>query len=362
MNNVTNTRISPMTYVIFLLGILFLSFTAPWQKMSNFDPATGAFLRCLGGALCLLPFAFIEAKSKGWLNKKGVWLSILAGLVLGIDFTAWNYSIFFVGSGIASILLNIQVIILPALAFMIDKERIPLSYYILAPIMLAGVILAGGALEHGIVDPNGPQEVFGMSIMAVGTICGLTSGCCYGVYLFASRRAGRINQGQIVQPIMIASFAQLVAPLIWAYVITGNGFDIATGVMVETAQSLDIGEMIRGLREMRLPKDEIEQLTSITHAVTAGDPINGVSWFWMFIECVLGQACAWTFAQYGSVKLNPTLGAGLLILSPVATVAIIAPFLFGETLSALQIFGVVVALLAVAYQNGLLKAIFSSKR
>ncbi|ECP8567732.1 EamA family transporter, partial [Salmonella enterica subsp. enterica] len=45
------------TYVIFLLGILFLSFTAPWQKMGNFDPATGAFLRVLGGALFLIPFA-----------------------------------------------------------------------------------------------------------------------------------------------------------------------------------------------------------------------------------------------------------------------------------------------------------------
>ncbi|CBG39360.1 DMT family transporter [Helicobacter mustelae] len=354
-----NTRVGPMTYVIFLLGILFLSFTAPWQKMSNFDPATGAFLRCLGGALVLVPFAFMEAGKKGWLNARGIWLSVLAGLVLGIDFTAWNYSIFFVGSGIASILLNIQVIILPALAFFVDRERIPLSYYILAPIMLAGVVLAGGALEHGIVDPNGPQEVFGMSIMAVGTIFGLTSGCCYGVYLFASRRAARINQGQVVQPIMIASFAQLLAPTIWAYLITGNGFDFHAGVMVDAAQSF--GDTLRGLREMRLPKDEIEQLTSFLHPVTAGDPINGMSWFWMLVECVLGQACAWTFAQYGSVKLNPTLGAGLLILSPVATVAIIAPFLFGETLSVLQIFGVIVALLAVAYQNGLFKAIFSKK-
>lgn len=335
------------TYVIFLLGILFLSFTAPWQKLSNFDPATGAFMRVLIGTLALIPFALMEKKKLGALSKKGVWLSILAGFVLGIDFTAWNYSIVFVGSGIASILLNIQVIILPALAFFADRERIPLSYYILAPIMLAGVILAGGALETGIVDPNGPQEVFGLGIAAVGTIAGLTSGCCYGIYLFASRRAGRICNGQVVQPILISSAAQMIAPLIWSFVITGQGFIFDQGVMVGTAD---------GITNMHLPQGL--ETVGILDRVALGDPITTTSWFWMIVLGTLGQAAAWTFAQHGSVKLNPTLGAGLLILSPIATVAIIAPIMFGEALTPLQIFGVIVALLAVAYQNGLLKTIW----
>lgn len=332
------------TYVIFLLGIAFLSFTAPWQKMSNFDPATGAFLRVLGGAIVLIPFAIREAKKSGVINTKGFWLSVLAGGVLGIDFTAWNYSIFFVGSGIASILLNIQVIIMPALAFFIDKERIPLSYYLVAPIMLTGVILAGGALETGIVDPNGPQEVFGMPIMAVGTIAGLTSGLCYSVYLFASRRAGRIQTNiLIVQPILISSLSQMIAPLLFAYGITGNGFIFDKGVMIDTAL---------GINQMKLPA-EIANVGSLMQNVAIGDPINDTSWFWMGVECVLGQAAAWTFAQYGSAKLNPTLGAALLILSPIATVSIIAPIMFHESLSHLQILGVVVAILAVMYQNGL---------
>lgn len=335
------------TYIIFLLGILFLSFTAPWQKMSNFDPATGAFLRVLGGALVLIPFAIKEAKRVGVINKKGFWLSILAGIVLGIDFTSWNYSIFFVGSGIASILLNIQVIIMPTLAFFIDKEKIPLSYYLVAPIMLTGVILAGGALESGIVDPNGPQEVFGLPIMAVGTIAGLTSGLCYSVYLFAARRAGRIQTNiLIVQPILISSIAQMIAPFVFAYIVTGNGFDFTNGVMIDTAN---------GINAMRLPT-EMEHVDSFMDHVAFGDPINGVSWFWMSVECILGQAAAWTFAQYGSAKLNPTLGAALLILSPIATVSIIAPIMFHESLSALQIFGVIIAILAVMYQNGLWKA------
>lgn len=358
MNNDLRGSATGMTYVIFLTGILFLSFTAPWQKLSNFDPATGAFMRCLIGTICLIPFAFIEAKKIGTLTKKGVWLSILAGLVLGIDFTAWNYSIFFVGSGIASILLNIQVIMLPALAFFVDRERIPFSYYFIAPIMLAGVILAGGSLEgffHGgsledsIIPANSPKTVFGAGIMAVGTICGLTSGFCYGIYLFASRRAGRVGNGQVVQPILISSAAQLIAPAIWAFLITKQGFIFDTGVMIDTAE---------GIKAMHLPKEAIEGVKSVTDKVALGDPITATNWMWMIVLGTAGQAAAWTFAQHGSVKLNPTLGAGLLILSPIATVALIGPFMFGESSTMLQKIGVVIALLAVAYQNGLLQALW----
>lgn len=68
-------------------------------KLSN----TSAFLRCALGFLALLPFMIRERKKVGSLSKTGILLSLLAGLFLGIDFTAWNYSIYYVGSGIASV-------------------------------------------------------------------------------------------------------------------------------------------------------------------------------------------------------------------------------------------------------------------
>lgn len=48
-------------------------------------------------------------------------MSRVAGLFLGVDFTAWNYSIFYVGAGIAAILLNLQVIVVPMLSAIFDK-------------------------------------------------------------------------------------------------------------------------------------------------------------------------------------------------------------------------------------------------
>ena len=76
---------------------------------------------------------------------------------------------------------------------------------------------------------------------------------------------------------------------------------------------------------------------------------------------MLGQALAWTFVQYGTVWLDPTLSAGILLLSPVTSVIIAAP-LFGEIPSKLQILGIFLILGTVAYQNGLFSMFTKSKR
>ncbi|MDO5697143.1 MAG: hypothetical protein Q4G51_04120, partial [Dermatophilus congolensis] len=70
---------------------------------------------------------------------------------------------------------------------------------------------------------------------------------------------------------------------------------------------------------------------------------------------VLGQAAAWTMVQYGSVWLDPTLSAGILLLSPVTSVIVAGP-LFAEWPSALQWVGVALILGCVSWQNGLIQA------
>lgn len=315
---------------ILIIGIVALAFTAPWVKLANFEPATSAILRVGLALIVLLPFAFKERQDKGGLNRTGIYLAIGAGIFLGIDFTAWNYSIFFVGSGIASVLLNLQIIILPALAAIFDKYRVPKSYFVLVPIMVFGVVLTGGVFDGPTGD--GPTEVYGMDITILGTILGAVSGICYGIYLYASRKSSTVNPGRILQPMAITCAAQLVAPGIFMTFFSDRGFDLTHGVLVDG----------------QLPMNPETAL---------GDPITTMNWVWMIVLAVVGQAIAWTFVQYGSVRIDTTVVAGLLLLSPISTVAIISPILFDEIPSLLQVLGVVIVLGAVAYQNNLHKAV-----
>lgn len=85
MSNSTKTISKTTAYIIIMIGILALAFSAIMVKEANFEPVTNAFLRCLIGFLTLVPFAYWEVKKKGKLNKNGILLAILAGIFLGID-------------------------------------------------------------------------------------------------------------------------------------------------------------------------------------------------------------------------------------------------------------------------------------
>ncbi|SDE58780.1 Permease of the drug/metabolite transporter (DMT) superfamily [Actinobaculum suis] len=316
--------------LVLLLGTAFLSGTPLWVKATNMDPATQAFLRVSIAMLMLLPFAIREAKTKMALPKAGVIMSIVAGLFLGVDFTCWNYSIFYIGAGVAAILLNLQVIVVPILTAIFDKYRIPGYFIVLVPIMVVGVLFTGGVFEPA--EATGPETIYGIKTSVLGTALGLTSGICYSFYLYFSRKASvsAPRKDLYIQPMFWTMVAQMVAPTIWAY--TGSprgGFDFKYGVLIDG------------------------QLPMVNPETTLGDPLTGTNWFHLICLIVLGQALAWTMVQYGSVWLEPVLSAGILLLSPVTSLILAWP-LFGEIPSPLQWLGVVMILGSVMYQNGLL--------
>ena len=157
-----------------LLGTLFLSGTPLWVKASNMDPATQAFLRVILGFLILLPLGLHEIRRKGGLHRQGIILAAISGIFLGIDFVAWNYSIFLIGSGVAAILLNLQVVIVPMLTALIDKVKLPKSFVFILPIMIVGVLFTGGVFEPA-EGAAGPAMIGGIKTSVIGTAAGLTA-------------------------------------------------------------------------------------------------------------------------------------------------------------------------------------------
>lgn len=132
--------------------------------------------------------------------------------------------------------------------------------------------------------------------------------------------------------------AQMVALTIIAHTFSARGgFDFKNGVLIDGV------------------------LPIVNPETTLGDPLTAGNWIALISLAIFGQALAWTFVQYGSVWLDPTLSAGILLLSPVTSVIIAAP-LFGEIPSLLQIIGVLMILATVAYQNGLFAILFGKKK
>lgn len=329
---------------VLLLGTLFLSGTPLWVKASNMDPATQAFLRVFLGFLLLLPLGLIEIRKKQALPRKGIILAVVSGIFLGIDFTAWNYSIFLIGSGVAAILLNLQVVIVPLLTAVIDKFKLPKSFSIILPIMIVGVLFTGGVFEP--TDAAvGPDTISGIKTSVIGTAFGLTSGIRYSFYLYLSRKASTSapRKDLYIQPMMYTMLAQCIPPILWMFT-GGNGFNMTQGVLTKDPTT---GEMV-------LPAS-LGANPTLQESTLAGDPIDAGNWIALIVLIVLGQAAAWTMVQYGSVWLDPTLSAGILLLSPVTSVIVAGP-LFAEWPSGLQWLGIALILGCVGWQNGLIQA------
>ncbi|WKD58620.1 DMT family transporter [Corynebacterium caspium] len=316
---------------VLMIGVFALAFSGILVKESNFEPATNAWLRIAIGLLTLLPFGFFEMKKKGRIDAWGMKFSLLAGCFLGVDFVCWNYSIFYVGAGIASILLNLQVIIVPMLAWAFDKYRVPVSFIILVPLMIVGIMLTGGVFEPA--DTTGPATVYGIKTAVLGTALGCTSGVCYSFYLYFSRKAGKHRRDLYSQSMIFTNITQLIPSSIFILCnFSGRGFDLTHGVMLDG------------------------KLPAVPETMV-GDDITAHNWFMMILLGTLAQAMAWTFVQYGSVHIDPTLAAGLLLLSPASTI-FIAAGTHGEIPSVLQVVGVIVILACVAWQNGLIQAAY----
>lgn len=327
-----------------LVGTLFLAGTPLWVKGANMDPATQAFLRVILGFLLLLPLGLHEIRTKQRLHRNGIILAGAAGIFLGIDFTAWNYSIFLIGSGVAAILLNLQVVIVPMLTAVIDKVKLPKSFVFILPIMIVGVLFTGGVFEPA-EGSVGPAMIGGIKTSVIGTAFGLTSGLCYSLYLYLSLKASTSapRKDLYIQPMMYTMVAQAIPPVIWMFT-GGNGFNVTQGVLTKDPVT---GEMV-------LPA-ALGDNPTLQAATMAGDPVNMGNWISLILLIVLGQAAAWTLVQYGSVWLHPTLSAGILLLSPVMSVIIAGP-LFAEWPSWLQWVGVALILACVGWQNGLIQA------
>lgn len=288
-----------------LAGALCLSVSAIIVRLAGVDAATTAVLRCAIAIVPLLPLALVEAKRHERLRCSGVIWSIAAGIALGVDYSAWTASIYRVGAGVSTVLINVQVIVLPLLALLIDRERTDRRFICVLPLMLAGIALVGG-IGPGILSSGGGAGVPTAGHGHLGGVAlGLLAGIGYGGYLFLTRRATSTQPKLALQPLM------------WA-----------------TATAATTSAIIAGF----------------SHGLHVTD-IGARSWALLIALALVGQVAAWLLIHHGSARLPAGTTASLLLVQPVLALALSA-LILGERFGVGQILGSAVVVVAVAISSG----------
>jgi drug/metabolite transporter (DMT)-like permease len=167
--------------IILLVGATIISSSPVLVKLAAIEsvgPTVIGFWRTLIGGLALLTAVWLRGKSLR-LSPGALRFSILAGFFFFIDLYVWHRSVIYAGAGLSTILGNTQVFVTAVLSFLLFKERVTLKFVVAAVTAFAGVVLLVGL---------GSTEVQFTETYIKGILFGLATGFAYAAYLISLKR------------------------------------------------------------------------------------------------------------------------------------------------------------------------------
>lgn len=186
-----------------LLGALCIAFSGIFYKYSDVSPSTVTVFRCLYGLPILILVGMLERRRYGPMAGRTVALAVIAGVFFAGDLLTWHHAVDYVGAGLATVLGNMQVLVVGFVAWAVLGERPPRPVVAATPIVLLGAILISGVIGKGAYGANPPLGV------AIGTATALF----YAGYLLIIRR-GTHDIRRPAGPVAIATASTMVVALI----------------------------------------------------------------------------------------------------------------------------------------------------
>jgi drug/metabolite transporter (DMT)-like permease len=181
---------------------LCLAFSGILVVLSAASPSTAATYRALFAIPPLVLLAWWEERRQGPRTRRQRMLAFAAGIFFAADLTFFHHAIVAVGAGLATVIANLQVLVVGVVAWLLLGERPSNRLVAAVPIALLGVVLISGVVGAGAYghDPG------------LGVLLGLAAAACYAGYLLVLRRGqdGRHVAGPILDAtIATAIFAAL---------------------------------------------------------------------------------------------------------------------------------------------------------
>jgi drug/metabolite transporter (DMT)-like permease len=273
-------------YAVF--GACLIAFSSILVRASHASPSTAAIFRCAYAVPILGALAWWEDRRHGprrWRDRSA---AIASGAFFAADLILWHNSIEDVGAGLATVLANIQIALVPLVAWLVLSERPARRVLAALPIALLGVVLISGALEAHAYGRNPTR----------GTLFGIGAGISYVGFLLLLRRGG-VDLRRPAGPLFDSTLTAAV-------------LCVAAGVVIGDARLVPVW------------------------------PSAG----WLALLAVSSQVVGWLAIIVSLPRLPAALTSLLLTIQPIGSVAA-AALIFGESPTALQLAGVAAVLAAL---------------
>ena len=215
------------------------------------------------------------------------WTSTVAGAFFACDLVLWHHTIDAVGAGLATVLGNLQVLVVAVVAWWLLDERPHAGLVAAVPVMLLGVTLVSGALGG---------ETYGRD-PRLGVVLGLATSVAYAGFLLVLRSGS-------------SDLRRLAGPLLWA-----SGSAAACATLLGTV-----------LGELAVP--------------------DAGSLAWLAVLALSAQVCGWLLISSSLPRLPAALTSVLLLAQPAGALAVSAVVL-DEAPTAVQLGGAAAVLAGV---------------
>jgi len=188
---------------IAIAGALTIAFSSILVHQAGVHIATAALYRCAYALPVLGLLAWLERQRYGPRGEGQQRLALVAGLFFAADLIFWHQAIADVGAGLATVLGNLQVVIVPFVAWAVLAEAPGRRILTALPLTMIGVVLISGVLEDGAYGEN----------PARGVMFGTLTAIAYAGFLLTLRHGNedlRRPAGPLFDATWVAALAALV--------------------------------------------------------------------------------------------------------------------------------------------------------
>ena len=274
-------------------GATCIAFSGILVRLADQPPSTAAFYRCAYALPVLAVLAAWERRRYGPRTSGQRLLSVAAGLFFAADLILWHHSIAAVGAGLATVLGNVQVVLVPIAAWLFLSEKPGARIAAAVPIVLIGVVLISGVVGEGAYgdDP------------ALGVLFGILTAVAYAGFLL-TLRAGSADVRRSAGALFHATLASAV-------------FILPAGWLL----------------------GELELQTSWE------------AFWWLLTLALTSQVLGWLLIAAALPRVPAAISSVVLTFQPVAAV-LLAMVLLDEDPSAVQLAGVAVVVCGIVLATG----------
>lgn len=281
-----------------MAGAFLFAQSAILTRLSGADFLVVTLLRCAYAVPFLVLLAWWESRRDS-LSSRPSWRGVLAGVFFAGNLLCWNAAIGLVGAAVASVLANVQVVIVALAIWILDGKRPSRTFWIaLVPIFVGALLVAGLIDGTATATDTAGFDAAGLVLCTVSACMG--AGCLLALARMPVHTRGRVA--------VLRDMTTVTAVICAGWVLCSAGQMAA-----------------------------VASLTWQSHLI-------------LFLLAVSSQVVAWILLNRGLRSVSPVAAALISVAQPVITL-LTAVLLLGERPGPAQYAGCLIMLAALAWYS-----------